>query len=1156
MAKEYDFSWQIDVPKALLKGQVFDKWDEETGEIEFSTFFCVDEYGFFLYWLTDNKDAQLIDLIQLSEARLGCEPKDLRFLAEIEERFGSDCFTRTITLVYGLDFVNIFNTHIIAQDLPTALEWLEGLQKVLHNFRIYHVCPQTCLLKHWKMLWLSVNDKRKIPVRSIARTFASGKAEKMVIQCLIEMGLCSGKKDEIEQSDFTFEKFYELYLKICPRTDVQELFNLLSNGAEFLGMDKLIAFLNDSQRDPRLNEILFPHYDRNRALQLVSKYDKHEDCSNRERFCFDGFLRYLMSDDNAPVFLDRIEVYQQMDQPLCHYFINSSHNTYLIGRQFGGRSSVEIYRQVLLAGCRCIELDCWDGTGDDRGEPIITHGKAMCTDVLFKLESGIPLPSPMHLRRKILIKNKRLKPDEERKQLEQFFKEGKIEEDVEENETPEVMPEEAHPELKTQAGPEVSSFKSKLKVWAKINAKEPTLSKEEEEKLLELYHYTGATTKVHPLLSSIVNYTHPVRFQSFEVSEQTNCHFHMSSFSESTGLGLLKTSAFEFVNYNKRQLARIYPKGGRVDSSNFLPQIFWNAGVQLVALNFQTSDLAMQLNQGRFEYNGSCGYLLKPDFMRRPDRMFDPFSESPVDGVIAAFCSIKIISGQFLSERKTGTYVEVEMYGLPTDTIRKEYKTRIVPANGLNPFYNEEPFVFRKIVLPELAVFRIAVYDENNRLLGQRILPLDGLQAGYRHISLRTETSVPMTLPTIFCHIQLKTYVPKGLAELVNALADPKAHLLEKRQKQMEQMGIEKEEIEDIPVSGTSSKVLSARSSNPNMLSTKNTNNASQHSNLTASGSGKSAISIPGKGMFFNTSTYRGQKKKGRCAYVASNFETTRIDDLKKEKAFLKLLKKHKKEMDEFDRLIAKRQLQLNKQQSAAIEKLLAEASKCRANPSKLGDESTASSKSALERRQSGANIPNVRHASAPTTPRDQVQPNTYLPGCISHQPQHHNDPVQSTVSQQTTDFSNFLRQRTKERFALEKTHLEVEWNMLKKLLAEVHDRQLTTLRQRLDAENKELKQRQTKKSMEDSKAIYNDKTIKTKGEKDRRVKEIQEQNLKLFMEERRRLLVKHQKPEDQLRKCQVEEKEMMEKEAKKANEHHDAAYKEAILADKPQTLV
>lgn len=68
-----------------------------------------------------------------------------------------------------------------------------------------------------------------------------------------------------------------------------------------------------------------------------------------------------------------------------------------------------------------------------------------------------------------------------------------------------------------------------------------------------------------------------------------------------------------------------------------------------------------------------------------------------MDGIIAGTVSITVLSGQFLTDKKIGTYVEVDMYGLPADTVRKRFRTRIVRENGVNPVFGEEPFVFKKV---------------------------------------------------------------------------------------------------------------------------------------------------------------------------------------------------------------------------------------------------------------------------------------------------------------------------------------------------------------------------------------------------------------------------------------------------------------------------
>lgn len=421
------------------------------------------------------------------------------------------------------------------------------------------------------------------------------------------------------------ELISKTYLKRCKySTKKKNLLNykkliilklISSKNQDYLTVPQLIDFCNEYQRDPRLNEIIFPYYDRDSILRLINMYETNKSFIEKEQMSINGFYNYLMSDDNAPVFLNRLDVYQDMDQPLCHYIINSSHNTYLVGRQFGGKSSVEMYRRVLLAGCRCIELDCWDGQEDQ--EPIITHGMALCTDILFKdvieaiaetafvtsefpvilsfenhcskkqqerlarhcerllghllltkpiegypLEPNVPLPSPNLLKRKILIKNKRLKPEVEKRQLE-LLNAGKLndinetndeqnsvegEEMFEESIKSRPLVEEAHPELNVDGHDGIELKKNTFSLIIKKNpVPNGQLSEEEERALLNQYQYTGATTNIHPLLSSIVNYSQPVKFQSFDYSKFKGIHYHMSSFNENVALGQMRQNAIEFV---------------------------------------------------------------------------------------------------------------------------------------------------------------------------------------------------------------------------------------------------------------------------------------------------------------------------------------------------------------------------------------------------------------------------------------------------------------------------------------------------------------------------------------------------------------------------------------------------------------------------------
>jgi len=278
-------------------------------------------------------------------------------------------------------------------------------------------------------------------------------------------------------------------------------------------------------------------------------------------------------------------------------------------------------------------------------------------------------------------------------------------------------------------------------------------------------------------------------------------------------------------SYNKKQISRIYPKGTRISSDNYLPQIFWNVGCQMVALNFQTLDIGMQLNNGKFEYNNRCGYLLKPEIMRRTkiNKIFDPFAESPIDGIVATTLKIRILNGIYLTNdtnKHIGQSVTVELFGLPADSVRNNRAHKVKAtlfSNSFNVSYTDPTgFQFRKIIMPDLATLALTVFDEQGKVFGRRFLPINGLRPGYRYINLKNESNQPMNMCALFVHIVLQDYVPDHFEELANALVDPISYVqtLEKKEDMLRILCEENDVIDDDGGVGGTKKVSAGGVSN------------------------------------------------------------------------------------------------------------------------------------------------------------------------------------------------------------------------------------------------------------------------------------------------------------------------------------------------------
>lgn len=172
-----------------------------------------------------------------------------------------------------------------------------------------------------------------------------------------------------------------------------------------------------------------------------------------------------------------------------------------------------------------------------------------------------------------------------------------------------------------------------------------------------------------------------IYFRSVPFKDKGWVFYEMSSFPETKAekYFVQQYAQLAVVKYHQNQISRVYPKGQRLDSSNFNPMPFWMVGSQMCALNYQTADKAMQLNQAKFRDNGSCGFVLKPRFMQN-DR-FDPLDAQTVASIVEKkTIFIRIVGARHLCKsgrNVTNPLVEVELLGAPFDAGVK-HRTRSV----------------------------------------------------------------------------------------------------------------------------------------------------------------------------------------------------------------------------------------------------------------------------------------------------------------------------------------------------------------------------------------------------------------------------------------------------------------------------------------------
>jgi phosphatidylinositol phospholipase C delta len=618
------------------------------------------------------------------------------------------------------------------------------------------------------------------------------------------------------------------------RKDVQSLYyGIKRSGEAELSLEAFLEFLRieqriDVEKDRASWEAKFELYCRSASGKAIDR-------QLPPTMNLQAFQTFLSSGSNGAT--ASVKSDPTLDRPLNEYFISSSHNTYLMGRQVAGLSSVEGYISALVKGCRCIEIDCWDGKN---GLPIVNHGRTLTTEVMFedciaviaryafassaypliislevhcnpdqqlhmvnimKLYFGdvlltVPLvpnasvlPSPEELKNKILIK---VKAASQRYEGQTFADDASTRRQrsfsspfsrAVDNGGGSIPPSPLQNASNGNGSPTNNSTWPVLRGSSSVQSAGPSTSSSSDDSDAtpasadSKKKNSKKTSNIVPALGALGVYACGIKYSDFSAQE-ARTYNHIYSFAENTFDRISRDAEVksQLEKHNSRYLMRVYPAAIRIDSSNFNPLQSWKRGVQMAALNWQTHDIHMQMNEAMFAAGTDrTGYVLKPEEMRHNKQPQN--SVSLLDSLrfhkrgkhLVQF-SMDIISAQRLPRPRNhnpelgmNPYVEFEVYAAEDNKSRGYAKvdggidmlpsgmgpsvkrrTRLIEGNGFDPNFGDGIRVSLETKYPSLVFVRCTVWNSpdgrnassNSTLLATFTAKLTSLQQGYRHLPL------------------------------------------------------------------------------------------------------------------------------------------------------------------------------------------------------------------------------------------------------------------------------------------------------------------------------------------------------------------------------------------------------------------------------------